>query len=159
MSTSKSDNFRSGLLYLLVFAVLVGAFLYLQKNDWFTNNNTFKVVYDDVSGLSKGAAVNVRGVKIGKIKDMYVNPDNPNTIVAEIKIKGKYDIPKDAVAAIASGGLIEGNFIILEMKGYCSGDYCATDGDYLKGRKIFRSVHARMLMKRQINFPWMILRK
>ncbi len=133
---SKTDNLKSGLLYFLIFAILTAAFIYLQKNDWFADNNIFKVVFDDVSGLSKGADVNIRGVKVGKVKKIGVNPENPQTVLVELKVKGKYDIPKDAVAAIASGGLIDGNIIIIEMKGYCTEDYCADDGDYLQGRKI-----------------------
>ncbi len=129
---TKANNFKSGLLYFLFFGLAVTAFMYLQKNDWFTDNNTFKIVLDDASGLSKGGPVHLRGIKVGRVQKIYINPENPSTIAADIKIKGKYDIPKDAVAVIVSAGVLGGKIINIEMKGFCSGDYCAKDGDELR---------------------------
>ncbi len=130
------NNLLSGLLYFFIFGVLTFAFIYLQKNDWFKDNRIYQIVYEDVSGLTKGSPVKIRGVKVGKVKKISVNPEDNKTVLVEIKVKGKYKIPKDTKAAFASAGLIDGKMIVLEYNGNCQEPNCAQDGDKLEGRTV-----------------------
>ncbi len=131
-----SNEVRIGILTVVAIALTIWGFTFIKGKNLFSNTKIYKVVYNDVSGLSNSAPVLLSGYKVGIVNDLYLNPDNPKTVVAELDIKGDIMIPKGTKASLTSGGLMEGMVVVLESEGFCSGPDCLEEGSFLLGRKV-----------------------
>ncbi len=131
-----SNEIKVGILAVVAIGLSVWGFNYLVGKNLFHSSKTYKVEYSDVTGLAKSAPVFFRGYRVGLVRDLYLNPDNPKTVVAELDVDNDLLVPKGSRAALASGGLMSGQVIILEFESFCSGGDCAQDGDFLTGRKV-----------------------
>ncbi len=129
-----SKNVIIGIIVAALLAVLFAAYYFFFSNDDFKKFNFYSIKYDNVSNLSKGAGVFYRGLRVGKVKRIYIT-DNSNQVTVDLKVHKKYSIPKNAEALIVSGGLVSGNIIHLKFDSPCQGNNCAESGDELKGRK------------------------
>jgi phospholipid/cholesterol/gamma-HCH transport system substrate-binding protein len=73
--------------------------------------------FDNIGGLKKGAAVTMAGVKIGRVRDIQINPDTFQADVA-IDISEKYNnLPEDSSAKILTAGLLGEQYIGFEPGG------------------------------------------
>ncbi|MGK0388740.1 MAG: phospholipid/cholesterol/gamma-HCH transport system substrate-binding protein [Maribacter sp.] len=120
----------SGIILLIL--IVVG-YYYIKEHEILSNNNTYKVKFENVTGLGPSADVMYRGFKIGKVKKISFN-EGDALVIAELKISKDYSFPKDAVIAMCTGGLMDGNFLSLEYDKSCKGADCAQDGQFLKVR-------------------------
>ncbi len=120
-----------GVLLLVLYLV----YLFAKSNDWLDNSTMYKSEFENVTDLSSGAKVTMRGLHIGKVKKIYVKDSDPKHIIAEIRIKDDIKVPKNAVLAMRSAGLMDGNILDLEFDTPCKGD-CAEEGYTLKNRVV-----------------------
>ncbi len=109
------DN-RAGLyvkvgLFVLVSA-LVAAYLIItfDKDRFAGETKTYVVYFDDAAGLSKGADVNVKGVKAGRVKDLGIENTKVKVIVA---VKKDVPIYRDARAYIKTMGLMGDKYVYI----------------------------------------------
>ncbi len=131
-----SNEVKIGILTVVAIGLTIWGFTFIKGKNLFSDTKIYKVVYNDVSGLTKSAPVLLSGYKVGMVNDIYLNPDNPKTVIAELDINGDVMVPKETKASLASGGLMEGMVVILESEGFCSGPDCLAEGSFLKGRKV-----------------------
>lgn len=131
-----SNEIKVGILAVVAIGLSIWGFNYLVGKNLFSSSKVYKVEYNDITGLTKSAPVFLRGYRVGLVSDLYLNPDNPKTVIAELDIDDDLMIPKDTKAALASGGLMSGQVVILEFESFCSGADCAQEGDMLTGRKV-----------------------
>ena len=68
-------------------------------------------VQGSVTGVGKGTIVRYNGIEAGRVMDFAIDPADPKKVIVSISIDTKYDIAKDATAAIASQGLTGGSYI------------------------------------------------
>ena len=85
---------------------------------WISNAHTsteyryYTVVFREaVTGLSRGSAVQYRGISIGDITELSLDPDDPAQVLASIRISGTAPITRDTKARLAFTG-ITGNTVI-----------------------------------------------
>lgn len=104
------------LVSLLLF--LVGIFSLGDRKGWFQNTFIVNVYFDDVAGLESGAAVQISGLRAGKVNE--INP--PRKIGERVKLVLEIDeiyrdlIREDALARIETEGLV-GNKILIVQPG------------------------------------------
>ena len=62
---------RTGLLVVLSLVVVVALLIYLGAPGVFTSQNTYRIYFDNASGLKPGAQVLLAGRKIGQVRVLY----------------------------------------------------------------------------------------
>lgn len=124
---------KIGLLATVAILILVYGFKFIKGKDVFNRNNTFKVEYKNINGLTISTPVYINGFQVGIVKDMYLKPEDMATIQVELEIKKNIKIPKWTVAEIVDVGLMGNKAINLVFKGICQQNDCAQSGDFLTG--------------------------
>lgn len=112
---SKSQKLRLGifvsvsLAILVVGSVLVAAPRFLEKRDFYT------IRYVDVSvgGLEVGGNVKYHGISIGRIEDIYVDPENVAAIIVEVSLRKGTPIKANMEAVVAWQGITGVRYIEL----------------------------------------------
>lgn len=95
-----------GVFVFVLGVVAVGIVLWLGKSD-------YRGVYDQyhaymrqsVSGLSVNSTVKYRGVNVGRVKEIALNPDNPEEVRLTLDILQGTPIKADTVATLETQGL------------------------------------------------------
>lgn len=128
-----SNETKIGILAIAAIALAIFGFKYLKGINVLKTSRTFKVRYENVDQLRTSAPVFVSGLQVGMVKQLYVDPKDGKTIIAELNIDTDIDIPKDAVATIVGLTLMGGKAIRLDNTHPCEGDGCARSGDFLTG--------------------------
>lgn len=100
-----------------LFTLLAGAGAVLFAV-WISNATTssdyryYTVVFREaVTGLSRGSAVQYRGIPIGDITELGLDPEDPSQVLAGIRISGTAPITRDTKARLTFTG-ITGNTVI-----------------------------------------------
>lgn len=104
--------------------VIIGLFTLLAGTGavlfavWISNANTstdyryYTVVFREaVTGLSRGSAVQYRGIPIGDITELSLDPADPAQVLASIRISGTAPVTQDTKARLTFTG-ITGNTVI-----------------------------------------------
>lgn len=101
---------------------------------WISNANTssdyryYTVVFREaVTGLSKGSAVQYRGIPIGDITELSLDPADPAQVLAGIRISGTAPVTRDTKARLAFTG-ITGNTVIELVPGHPESPLLEGDG-------------------------------
>jgi phospholipid/cholesterol/gamma-HCH transport system substrate-binding protein len=97
------------LIGLFALCVVVAAFGFVF---WFHNiggtakRNTYVVRFDgSAAGLRAGSAVLFNGIRMGEVKRVVVNPDDPHQVLAYVEIDVKAPIRTDTVVGLDFQGL------------------------------------------------------
>lgn len=102
------------LVSLLLF--LVGIFSLGDRKGWFQNTFIVNVYFDDVAGLENGAAVQISGLRAGKVNE--INP--PRKIGERVRLVLEIDeiyrdlIREDALSRIETEGLVGNKILIIQ---------------------------------------------
>jgi phospholipid/cholesterol/gamma-HCH transport system substrate-binding protein len=109
-----------GLFTLIVAAAAVLFGLWLSKSYKDVDLRHYIVVFNEgVRGLSQGSAVQYSGIKIGDITNLSLDPQDPNKVLAHIRIDKNIPIRQDTQARLALTD-IAGNAVI-ELSGGTAG--------------------------------------
>jgi phospholipid/cholesterol/gamma-HCH transport system substrate-binding protein len=151
-----SNETKIALLAIAAVTLGIWGFKFLQGQNVLTPSKNFYVEYDNVQDLRVSAPVFIRGLQVGSVKDIYIDPEDDQTIVVVLNIERGFDVPKDALATITSPSFMGGRAIELVFHHPCSDD-CAENGDYLQGSS--RSFLAGMIAPGEIDMYTERLRK
>ncbi len=100
--------------------VTVGAFLFmvllalgvftiiLSSDNIFTKKHHVEVVFDDVMGLREGDSISVRGLKVGKIYKLWLEPDGVHLILST---EEKLDLRDDYSVQILVSSVLGGRYL------------------------------------------------
>ncbi len=95
-----------GAFVVLLGALLVGVVLWLGKGlDQKTYDRYHAYMEESVTGLSVDASVKYRGVEVGRVKEIMLNPDNPQQVRLTVEIERGAPIKEDTVAILDVQGL------------------------------------------------------
>ncbi len=117
---------KVGVLAAFSIALLIIGYNFLKGNAIFSNETVLYARYSRVDGLGVSKPVLINGFQIGRVDQLTLQPNG--TIVATLKIKGKYDIPKNTIARLESTDLLGGKAIVMDLGN--DRNY-AVDGDTL----------------------------
>lgn len=123
------------LLYIGISAVVALLILfvginYLKGINLFHTSNYYFVSYESVTGLNVSAPVTANGFKVGQVREMHYEYDNPGHVMVELALDKELKVTEGTVAVLGSD-LLGTATIILEMPK--STDYVAV-GSKLPGK-------------------------
>lgn len=79
---------------------------FLSGVDVFGRHAIYYAHYEQVNGVQNAAAVMIRGVKIGKVSEIRVSPDDPTSVEVVLSIPRSYKLPVDSEAKIFSTSIM-----------------------------------------------------
>ena len=95
-----------GLFVMLLGAAAVGISLWLAFGDISQEYRTYRVyMTESVSGLYIDAPVSYRGVVVGKVRGIRLDPDDPQRVELTIDLKPETPVSRDTVATLRVQGL------------------------------------------------------
>jgi phospholipid/cholesterol/gamma-HCH transport system substrate-binding protein len=107
-----SKETKVGLLALTSFIILYLGFNFLKGKDFFSSQNKYTVVYDNIEGLTPANQVSLSGMKVGQVKTIELIPGNK--VKVTLVIRKDLLLPSDTKAILSSDGLLGGKLIRLE---------------------------------------------
>lgn len=107
----------------------IGAILYLSVvvsgvSGFGSDGYRLMAMFENSSGLKKGAVIEIAGVKIGQVESIALEPDTQESQVW-LNINQGVEIQDDAIASIRTAGIIGDKFVKISVGG---GDLLS-DGD------------------------------
>lgn len=117
---------KVGVLAAFAIALLIIGYNFLKGNSIFSSETVLYARYSHVDGLGVSKPVLINGFQIGRVDQLTLQPNG--TIIATLKIKGKYDIPKNTIARLESTDLLGGKAIVMDLG---NDRVYAKDGDTL----------------------------
>jgi phospholipid/cholesterol/gamma-HCH transport system substrate-binding protein len=108
-----ANETRVGILAAFSIALLIIGYNFLKGNAIFSTETVLYARYSHVDGLAVSKPVLINGFQIGRVDKLQLQPDG--TILATLKIKGKYDIPKSTVARLEGTDLLGSKAIVMNL--------------------------------------------
>lgn len=95
-----------GAFVLLLGATVLGAVLWLGKTDYRGIYDRYYVyTRESVAGLSVDSTVKYRGVDVGRVKEVILNPENSEEVRVTLDIVGGTPVKTDTQAVLVTQGL------------------------------------------------------
>ena len=95
-----------GLFVALLGAALLAVVLWLSRTDYRgVYDRYYTYMTESVSGLSADSAVKYRGVDVGRVKEIVLNPNNPEEVRIALDLLRGTPVKKDTVAVLETQGL------------------------------------------------------
>ncbi len=95
-------NFIIGLCVIAALGILFFGIEYLKGINLFKPSNYYLVSYTNVTGLSVSAPVTVNGFKVGQVRSIEYEYDNPGHVLVELSLDKSLKIPSGSKAIIES---------------------------------------------------------
>lgn len=85
---------------------------------WLTNfalsaryDNYNVVFHGPISGLSRGGDVQFNGIKVGEVNDIQLDAQDPNQVIAKIRVRSDTPVRQDSTASLEPQGITGVNYI------------------------------------------------
>lgn len=105
-----SPETKVGLFSLTALIALFAIFFWLTGSKLFQNGYELEAIFERIEDLRPGAPVKLQGVDVGRISRVYF--ENYKVIVV-MRIRSKFDIPRNTKAVIASAGVVGDKYLEL----------------------------------------------
>lgn len=102
MKFKHSKEFSIGLSVIIALVILYVGIEYLKGNNIFKASNYYYVTYDNVAGLSQSAPVNLNGFKVGLVREIEYEYNNPGHIKVELSLNKELRLPKGTRAVFVT---------------------------------------------------------
>jgi phospholipid/cholesterol/gamma-HCH transport system substrate-binding protein len=103
-----------GVFVFAMFAAGMGFVIWLGKVELDRDVSTYVIEFEEqVTGLSVGSPVRYRGIPVGQVTDISIDPDNIEIIRVRVELDGKVPIKRDVYAVLESQGLTGVGYIQL----------------------------------------------
>lgn len=109
-----SKEFMIGLSVILALVLLFFGIDYLKGINIFKPANFYYAEYSNVAGLEVSAPVSIDGYKVGQVREINFDYDNPGKIKVLLALNKDLKLPEDSRALIAST-LLSGAYIDIRM--------------------------------------------
>lgn len=125
-----TKEIKTGLLAVFAISTFILGYNYLKGSSLLQKERVFFTVYDNVEGLDLSSPVTLNGLKVGKVQEIVISPQDAKLIV-KFKIERDFVFSNQSVARIYGGGIIGGKSLAI-VPDYES-KIPAKSGDTLKG--------------------------
>jgi phospholipid/cholesterol/gamma-HCH transport system substrate-binding protein len=100
-----------GIFFLIGIACLAYLSIKLGRMEVIgSRGNVVYAKFSNTGGLKNGAAVEIAGVEVGKIKDIELDPED-YTAVVTLLLRSGIKLPDDSIAAVKTKGLIGEKYV------------------------------------------------
>jgi phospholipid/cholesterol/gamma-HCH transport system substrate-binding protein len=111
---TRANYIMVGSFVLLLAFGLLGFVLWLAKFQFEQEFARYDIVFDSaVTGLNEGSPVRYRGVRVGEVISVDLDPDRPTAIRATIEVQKRTPVRADSVATLELEGLTGGRYVQL----------------------------------------------
>lgn len=97
----KKKEFTIGLSVIIALLILYFGINYLKGVNLFKASNYYYASYTDVAGLAQSAPVTVNGYKVGLVREVEYEYDNPGHVKVELSLDRKLRLPEGTTAVLA----------------------------------------------------------
>ena len=112
---SDKHYFFEGLFIIVFTLAAIAAFVWLAKSGN-RDDMLYRIRFNEsVSGMSVGDPVKFRGVDVGTVKTMAIDPDDPRRVQVEIKLRKETPVKTDTKAILKLKGLT--GVVFVELNG------------------------------------------
>ncbi len=113
----KSVEIMVGVFIVVGFLAFVYLALNLGEVPLLGKGSTYSIdaEFDNVSGVKKGAAVQVAGVVVGEVSRIWFGDDEYAHL--SLQVDNKIKVPVDSIASVKSQGIIGDKYIQLSLGG------------------------------------------
>ncbi len=123
---------KIGIFAVAMMLLAWGGIRFMSGLDVFSRNVEYLAAYDQVSGVQEASAVMMKGVKIGSVARIELNPTVSDKVILHLIVRRSYRIPSDSEARIFSDGFLGGKAI--EIVYGSSHDYLV-EGDTIRSSR------------------------
>ena len=123
-----TKEIKTAVLVIVSIFLFIWGYNFLKGKDLFNSTTRVYVVYDNVAGLVNSAPVTLKGLAIGKVDAITIQPDGK--LLVEMQINTDFPISKSSIAEIYDSGLVGGRQIAIKPN-FQDKNYIKS-GDYLK---------------------------
>lgn len=110
---SDKHYFFEGLFIIVFTLAAIAAFVWLAKSGH-RDDMLYRIRFNEsVSGMSVGDPVKFRGVDVGTVKAMAIDPDDPRRVQVEIQLRKETPVKTDTKAILKLKGLTGNVFVEL----------------------------------------------
>ena len=103
---TRSEKTKLGIFTVVATALLILVVMVFAGSNVFRVQDTYTLLFtESVAGLNTGAPVRLRGVKVGSVKSVKVNPENVEEIKVEIGLEPDTPVKADMRATVGTVGL------------------------------------------------------
>ncbi len=90
----------AGIACIMLFAA------WLVGSEWRGGSNVYDIVFrGPIRGLSEGGEVRFNGIKVGEVRTLRIDEDNPSQVVARVRIAASTPVRTDSEAQLEAVGL------------------------------------------------------
>ncbi len=102
MKSQYSREIKIGAAVLVALVALIFGINYLKGVNLLKASNYYFVSYTNVTGLAQSAPVTVNGYKVGLVRSIEYEYDNPGHVLVELSLDRKLRIPQGSKAVIVT---------------------------------------------------------
>ena len=111
---TRANYILVGSFVLVLVAGLLVFGMWLARTSFVTEVLHYDIYFvGPVSGLKKGSFVSYRGINVGEVTSLEIDPQNFERVVVTIEVQANTPIRTDTVASLEIQGLAGGTFILL----------------------------------------------
>lgn len=97
---------KIGLFALVMLLCLYLGINYLKGKDVFSGDRSYYALYDQTKGLQTSSPVLLRGVKVGSVTGITIDPDNTDQVLVTVSVKKSVKIPTDSRLKLFSNDIM-----------------------------------------------------
>ena len=103
-----------GSAVIILFAGALGFILWMAKYDGDADHHRYWLYFtDSVTGLKTGSTVSFRGISVGEVVDLRIDPVNTGRVRATVEVLGTTPVKTSTVGSLELQGLTGGSMILL----------------------------------------------
>ena len=103
-------------LFIIVFSVAAAFFAVWLGSPGRHDDVVYRIHFpDSVSGLAVGDPVKFRGIDVGTVKSMIIDPDNSRLVLVEVRLRKETPVKTDTRASLAMKGIT--GVVFIELNG------------------------------------------
>lgn len=114
METDKHYFFEG--LFIIVFSIAAALFAVWLGSSGHRDDVIYRIHFpDSVSGLTAGDTVKFRGVDVGTVKSMIIDPDNTTLVRVDVRLRKDTPVKTDTRASLTLKGIT--GVVFIELNG------------------------------------------
>ena len=133
MKLNISNEVKIGILGIVTLTLLIFGFKYLKGNNLLDKSKSYYIYYDYVDMLETSSPVLIRGIKVGSVIKIELDPTSTSRVQVTIDIRNGIKLPQNTTAVLKSAGLMGGKVIELVFDHHCMGEDCIPEFSIIKG--------------------------
>lgn len=128
---TRAQKIRLGIFIVLTSVVFIALIAFFTSERYLRETDTYYISYEgvSVSGLEVGSPVKYLGVKVGRIDDIRIDPEDVNRIIVKVELKQGTPIKADAQADIVSLGIT--GLKMIEIRGATKDTPLLKEGEFI----------------------------